>query len=88
MKAGSLLQWYQGPFKRWLALGIVLVCLLPVFVWEVLFPRPFDTTAHSDVADYAFRDPDHAVEFAALNLSVAGEEKSTAPSAPPSSGGV
>lgn len=39
MAAGSLLAWYQGPFKRWLMLGIVLVCLLPVFVWETFFPR-------------------------------------------------
>jgi hypothetical protein len=71
--AGSLLQWYQGPFKRWLMLGVVLVCLLPVFLWEMFFPRPFDMTAFSDTVDYEFRDPDYAAEFAALNPPSAEE---------------
>src|SRR5262245_17429535 len=38
--AMSLLEWYQGPFKRWLILGIALGCLLPVILWEGFFPRP------------------------------------------------
>lgn len=70
--AGSLLQWYQGPFKRWLMLGVVLVCLVPVFLWETFFPRPFDMTAYSNTVDYEFRDPDYAAEFAALNPPAAG----------------
>lgn len=65
--AGSLLQRYQGPFKRWLMLGVVLVCLLPVLLWQTLFPCPFDMTAYSDTVDYQFRDPDYAAEFAVLN---------------------
>lgn len=69
--AGSLLQWYQGPFKRWLVMGVVLGCLLPLLVWETFFPRPFDMTAFSDTVDYEFRDPDYAIEFAALNQPAA-----------------
>src|SRR5262245_2488421 len=45
--AGSLLQWYHGPFKKWLALGIALVCLLPVILWETFFSRPIDLTAYA-----------------------------------------
>ncbi|MCE9561291.1 MAG: hypothetical protein K8U57_04485 [Planctomycetes bacterium] len=71
--AGSLLEWYQGPFKRWLTLGVVLVCLLPVFLWEIFFPRPFDMTAFSDEVDYEFRDADYAAEFATLNQPPAEE---------------
>ena len=67
--AGSLLRWNQGPFKRWLMLGIVLVCPVPVFLWETFYPRPFDMTAYSGTVDYEFLDPDYAAEFAALNRS-------------------
>jgi len=63
-----LLRWYQGPFKRWFALGIALICLLPVILWEVFFPRPIDLTAYADTVDYEFRDPEYAEEFAELNL--------------------
>jgi hypothetical protein len=65
--AGALLQWYEGPLKRWLMMGVALVCLLPVFVWEELVPRPFDLTAYSNTVDYEFRDSDYAIEFALLN---------------------
>lgn len=67
--AGSLLQGYKGPLKRWLVIGIVLVFLMPLALWETFFPPPFDITVCSDTVDYEFRDPDCAVEFAALNLS-------------------
>ena len=65
--AGSLFQWYQGPFKRWLMLGTVLVFLIPVMLWETFFPRAFDMTAYASTVDYEFRDPDYAAEFARLN---------------------
>jgi hypothetical protein len=70
--AGSLLQSYYGPFKRWLILCIVFVCLLPVILWKTFFPQPFDMTAYSATVDYEFRDPDYAAEFAALNQSASG----------------
>ena len=62
-----LLQWYQGPFKRWLVLGIALIALMPVILWETFFPRPFAMTAYAKTVDYEFRDGDYAYEFAALN---------------------
>lgn len=65
--AGWLLAGYQGPFKAWLMMGIALVCLLPLFVWETIFPKPFDMTATAEKVDYEFRDRDYATRFAALN---------------------
>jgi len=65
--AVSLLQWYRGPLKRWLALGIALACMLPYFLWEVFSPKPVDLTAFSETVDYEFRDAGYAEEFAALN---------------------
>ena len=70
----ALLQRYEGPFKRWIALGIALVCLLPVFLWETLFSRPIDMTAFSSTVDYEFRDAAYGNEFAALNQRGAGDE--------------
>jgi hypothetical protein len=81
--AGWLLQGNQGPFKRWLMLGIVLVCLVPVFLWETFFPRPFDMTVYSDTVDYEFRDPDYAAEFAALNQTASADASHTEPGAAP-----
>jgi len=79
--AMSLLQWYRGPFKRWLVLGIALVCLLPVILWETFFPRPFDMTAFSDTMDYEFRDSAYAEEFAALNDLTAEDSSHAEPGA-------
>ena len=57
----------RGPIKRWLGLGIALLCMVPWFAWELIFPRPIDLTAYSDTVDYEFRDADYAQEFAELN---------------------
>jgi hypothetical protein len=65
--AGYLLAAYRGPFKRWLALGIALVCLLPMILWETFVPPPIDLTAFSDTVDYEFRNTEYAAEFASLN---------------------
>lgn len=71
-----LLAEYHGPFKRWLTLGIALLCLLPLIVWETLFPPPLDLTAYSNTVDYEFRDAEYATEFAALNNGKIDEEDS------------
>ena len=84
--AGSLLQWYQGPFKRWLMLAIVVVCLLPVILWETFFPRPFDMTASSNNVDYEFSDSAYAEEFAALNQVAAEDSRHAERGAAPDSG--
>ena len=47
--------------------GLALVCLLPQFMFEVFFAKPFDMTAYADSVDYEFTSKDHAVEFATLN---------------------
>src|SRR5439155_11209867 len=65
--AVSLLQWYRGPFKRWLALGVALTCMSPWFLWETVFPPVVDLTAYADTVDYEFQNADYAREFAALN---------------------
>jgi hypothetical protein len=57
----------RGLLKRWLAMGVVLTCLVPYFAWELLSPRPIDLTAYSDHVDYEFRDEEYANEFLALN---------------------
>jgi hypothetical protein len=62
-----LLGSFRGPLKRWLAMGIVLGCLIPYFAWETLSPRPIDLTAYSGTVEYEFRDEEYADEFLALN---------------------
>lgn len=73
-----LLQGHQGPWKKWIAMGIALVCVAPAVVWQIFFPPPVDLTAYSKTVDYEFRDPQYALEFAVLNRSAiqdAADEK-------------
>jgi hypothetical protein len=68
--AGFLFAAYRGPIRKWLIMGVALVCAAPTFLWEIFDPRPFDVTAHAETVDYEFRDPDYAEEFLALNGDV------------------
>ena len=70
--AAYLLAGYRDPFKRWLASGIALLCLLPLIVWETIIPPPVELTAFSDTTDHEFRNADYAAEFASLNHSKTG----------------
>ena len=52
-------------------MGLALVCLLPQFIVEVFFAKPFDLTAYADSVDYEFTSKEYAVEFAMLNTDAA-----------------
>tara|TARA_R110002073_G_scaffold36582_10_gene106513 strand:- start:4467 stop:4736 length:270 start_codon:yes stop_codon:yes gene_type:complete len=53
--------------RKWVAMGLILVCLAPYFFWETFYPPAIDITAYTDSVDYEFRDADFAYEFASLN---------------------
>jgi hypothetical protein len=53
--------------RKWIALGLALICISPQIIWRTLFPYPFDITCFADSVDYEFRDEDIAQEFAELN---------------------
>ncbi len=55
------------PVRRWVAMGLILICLAPYLVWETFFPPSIDITAFSESVDYEFRDSAYAHEFAELN---------------------
>jgi hypothetical protein len=65
--AMSVLQWYQGPLKRWLTVGIAFVSISPWFLWQAIFPPPIDLTAYTETVVYEFRNAVYAEEFASLN---------------------
>lgn len=54
-------------YRNYVAMGMILICLTPYFVWEIVFPPAIDITAYSKNVDYEFRDEDYAYEFAELN---------------------
>jgi hypothetical protein len=70
----TLLERYHGPFKRWLVTGIAIVAVLPVLLWETLFPPPIDLTAYSETVSYEFRNATYGEEFAELNGVEVDEE--------------
>ncbi|KAA5538019.1 hypothetical protein FYK55_27770 [Roseiconus nitratireducens] len=53
--------------RKWVALGLILICLTPYIFWEIVFPPAIDITAYKNSVDYEFRDPEYAFEFADLN---------------------
>ena len=55
------------PIRKWVAMGLILVCLAPYILWEMFFPPAIDITAYSESIDYEFRDSDYAFDFAELN---------------------
>lgn len=57
--------------RRWAALGVVVVCLIPYILLEVFFAMPFDITADEKSIDYEFTSKDYAVNFAARNSNAA-----------------
>lgn len=54
--------------QQWALMGLILVCALPYFIFQIYFAQPFDVTAFSDSVDYEFASGDYAIEFAMLNL--------------------
>ncbi len=71
-----LVMFFVGPFldevvpralRRWVAVGLVVVCMSPWFFWENFFPPYIGMTAYSKSVDYEFRDFDYASDFAELN---------------------
>ena len=63
-------------------MGLVIVCVLPQAIYNVVHAPPFDMTAYSDSVDYEFASIDDAIEFAALNsnaewVKVNGEDIAT-----------
>lgn len=58
---------YAGPFRKWLAVGIVIVFMSPYILWGVFFPPAFDMTCFAKTVDYEFEDEAYAYEFAELN---------------------
>jgi hypothetical protein len=65
--ARELLGSYEGPLRKWIAVGIALLCMTPLLLWQLFFPPPLDLTATSSTVEYEFRDRDYAAEFARLN---------------------
>jgi hypothetical protein len=57
--------------RRWAGTAFALLCLLPYFCWEAIFPPRFDVTAYSESVDYEFADSRYAEEFAELNTNAA-----------------
>lgn len=54
--------------RKWAMMGLAILCLLPQFIFELFFAKPFDITAYADSVDYEFTSTEYAVDFATLNI--------------------
>jgi hypothetical protein len=55
------------PLRKWVAMGLILICLMPYFLWETIYPPAIDITAFANSVDYEFKNELYAYEFAQLN---------------------
>jgi hypothetical protein len=53
--------------RKWALVAAVIICLLPLLLWEALFPPSMELTAYTDEVDYEFRDAGYALQFMMLN---------------------
>lgn len=56
--------------SRWLTVLIVIVCLIPVYLWSKFFPRPFVIEVEKGATEYHFARPDYAEAFAQANDAI------------------
>ena len=56
------------PVRKWALILTGLVCLTPVFAWDIFWPRAFDMIASKKTITYEFKNVDSAQEFIELNL--------------------
>lgn len=63
----ALLEGSNAWYKRWLIMGIGLVALAPVFVWQLISPPAIELTAWKSRVDLEFKSREFASEFAELN---------------------
>ena len=54
-------------FVKWIMVVLAFVSVLPLVIFEVIFPHAIDITVDSDHVEYEFRDRVLAYEFAGLN---------------------
>lgn len=52
---------------KWLSIGLLFVEMVPVLLWWVLRPPPFDLTVEAEHVDYEFASADYAERFADAN---------------------
>tara|TARA_Y100000385_G_scaffold98275_1_gene101648 strand:+ start:1311 stop:1574 length:264 start_codon:yes stop_codon:yes gene_type:complete len=53
--------------RKWAAVGLILVSLLPLFLFSISHPPVFDITAPHDSVDHECRRSDYANSFPNLN---------------------
>jgi hypothetical protein len=57
-----------SPFARKVVVGLLaILAIMPYILFEVFWPKFFDTTAGKSSIDYEFADSDYAVAFHRLN---------------------
>jgi hypothetical protein len=61
------IQIVSPTLRRLATLGTMLICIVPVCIWEVFRPPAFDVSTSGGAVDYEFRDAAVAAEFAVAN---------------------
>ncbi|MDF1798450.1 MAG: hypothetical protein P1V81_04690 [Planctomycetota bacterium] len=57
----------EGPARRYVAMGVMLLVMAPYILVQVFWPPVFDVTAFKRSVDFEFANLDYAHEFAELN---------------------
>ncbi len=63
---GEISAWY----KKWIFAGVILITLIPLFIWQLVFPAYFELTAYKDSIVYEFKSENYALEFVNKNNKI------------------
>jgi hypothetical protein len=55
------------------SLGVTVVCLIAVVVWEKTHPPAFNIAVQGDMVDFEFLDREYARDFAKLNMAITSD---------------
>ncbi len=58
---------WNGTTKKIVVAAMIIVCLIPYFLFEYFCPRYIDTTADKNTVTYDFKDQLYAIDFKLLN---------------------
>ena len=55
------------PWQKWAGIGSALLILMPMFVWQALWPMRVQIDTDGSTVEYQFTDAEYANEFKAMN---------------------
>ncbi|MFB3891986.1 MAG: hypothetical protein ACE15C_08180 [Phycisphaerae bacterium] len=77
-----LVQGIPHAWRKWAAIGLALLMLVPLFLWQAIWPMAVQITSDRSTVEFQFTDPEYAEEFSASNTPQPATAPAVATGAP------